>query len=149
MGMVLQILTGWLYGHLAEYFIHKHILHNNKYFKKIFKRHFGTHHKISRQSEMYDVNYQKTFHNDSLFELGGLSLLLLVHLPIIYIAPYFWLTLLFSGISYYALHRMAHIHTAWGKRWLPWHYSHHMGKDQHKNWGVRLPIIDILFRTNR
>lgn len=147
--IIFQIILGWLYGHFAEYFIHKNVLHNNTKFRKIFKRHFGTHHKISRKNEMYDVNYQKTFHNDSLFELGGLSLLLLIHLPIIYIAPYFWLTLLFSSISYYTLHRMSHIHTAWGKKWLPWHYAHHMDKDQHKNWGVRLPIIDILFRTNR
>jgi len=143
--IALQIISGWLYGHFAEYFIHKNILHNNKRFKKMFKRHFGKHHRISRQNEMYDKNYQRILHGDSLFELGGLLLLLLVHLPIVYIAPYFWFTLLFTGLSYYILHRTSHIYVAWGKKWLPWHYEHHMGKNQHKNWGVRLPIIDWLF----
>jgi hypothetical protein len=141
-----QIIAGWFYGHIAEYFIHKHVLHNNKLFKKNFKRHFGTHHRISRKNEMYDKNYEKTFHNDSLFELLGLSLLLLLHFPLFFIVPYFWLTLLYSAISYYTLHRISHIHVSWGKKWLPWHYAHHMHKNQHENWGVRLPLIDWLIK---
>ena len=31
----------------------------------------------------------------------------------------------------------------WAKRWVPWHYDHHMsGKEG--NWGVLLPLVDIL-----
>ena len=45
---------------------------------------------------------------------------------------------------YYTMHRKSHIDVAWGKKWMPWHYEHHMGKDQHKNWGVRLPVFDGL-----
>ena len=30
---------------------------------------------------------------------------------------------------------------------MPWHYDHHMGKNQHMNWGVRLPIIDLIMKT--
>ena len=145
--MVTQIVLGWLYGHLAEYILHKYLLHNNKTFKKLFKRHFGTHHRISRQNEMYDANYERTFHNDSLFELGGLSILLLLHSPVIYIFPYFGLTLLYSALIYYTAHRLSHIKTNWGKKWLPWHYDHHMSKNQHENWGVRLPIFDVLLGT--
>jgi len=145
--MVIQITLGWIYGHFAEYILHKYLLHNNKLFKKIFKRHFGTHHKISRKNDMYDENYRKTLHSDSLFELGGLSFLLLLHLPIVYILPYFWFTLLYSAFIYYTAHRLSHIKTGLGKKLLPWHYNHHMSKNQHENWGVRLPIFDVILGT--
>lgn len=143
----LQILLAWLYGHLIEYAAHKYILHNRKKFKKIFKRHFGTHHNISRKNDMYDKNYLCFFKNDSFFELIGLSLLLISHSPLLLYYPYAYFTLVFSAIMYYVVHRKSHIDVDWGRRWLPWHASHHMGKNQHMNWGVRLPLIDIIFGT--
>ena len=79
--------------------------------------------------------------------LGRLFLLLLSHLPIVFIFPFFYLALLYSVLMYYTLHRKSHIDVEWGKKWMPWHYEHHMGKDQHKNWGVRLPIIDKLLKN--
>ena len=145
MYIALQVLLGWMYGHAAEYFIHKYVLHNNKIFKKIFKRHFGTHHRIARKNEMYDASYIKLSKNSSAFELLGLSLLLLLHLPLMLIIPYFWITLLYSACVYYYVHRRSHVDVEWGRRWMPWHYEHHMGKDQHRNWGVRLPIFDRIF----
>ncbi len=144
MYIALQIFLGWIYGHAAEYLIHKHILHNNRRFKKVFKRHFGTHHRIARKNEMYDESYLQLSKNSSAFEILGLSLLLLSHLPLLFIIPYFWMTLLYSALVYYYVHRRSHIDVAWGKKWLPWHYAHHMEKDQHQNWGVRLPIFDGL-----
>jgi len=145
MYIALQILLGWIYGHAAEYIIHKYVLHNHKRFKGPFKRHFGTHHKIARKNNMYDENYLKLSKNNSIFEISGLSLLLLSHAPLLFIIPYFWLTLLYSAFVYYYVHRRSHIDVAWGKKWLPWHYAHHMEKDQHQHWGVRLPIFDKLF----
>ncbi len=145
--IVAQVLVAWLYGHFVEYFIHKHVLHNRKKFKKIFKRHFGTHHNISRKNEMYDKNYLKVFRNDSAFELLGLSFLLISHSPLLLYFPYAYFTLIVSAIVYYAVHRKSHIDVAWGKKWLPWHAEHHMGKNQHMNWGVRLPLIDMLMGT--
>ena len=144
---ITQIILGWLYGHLVEYLIHKYILHDHNRFKNAFKRHFGTHHKISRKNEMYDEGYEKTFNSSSLFELGGLSLLLLSHLPLVYILPYFYCTLIYSALVYYSVHRLSHLYTDLGRKLLPWHYAHHMAKNQHENWGVRLPIFDLLLGT--
>ncbi len=138
---VAQIIIGWIYGHFAEYLIHKYILHDHNRFKNAFKRHFGTHHRISRKNKMYDEGYEKTFNSSSLFELGGLSLLLLSHLPLVYILPYFYCTLLYSAFVYYCIHRLSHLYTNLGRKILPWHYQHHMAKNQHENWGVRLPIL--------
>jgi len=149
MWIALQIISGWIYGHAAEYLIHKHVLHNNKKLKKVFKRHFGTHHKIARKNKMYDENYLTLSKESSAFEVLGLSLLLLSHSPLLFIIPYFWLTLLYAALAYYYVHRKSHIDVEWGKKWLPWHYAHHMEKDQHQNWGVRLPIFDKLVKLWR
>lgn len=145
MWIALQIFGGWIYGHAADYLIHKYLLHNHRWFKGPFKRHFGTHHRISRQNGMYDENYLSFFRKDSVFEVLGLSLLLLSHLPLLFIIPYFWMTLLYSACVYYYVHRRSHVDVEWGKKWLPWHYAHHMEKDQHQSWGVRLPIFDRIF----
>ena len=147
MTIVIQVLLAWIYGHLLEYGIHKHILHNNKKFNRIFKRHFGTHHRISRKNDMYDENYINPFSIGARFELIGLSFLLIIHLPFIFFYPYFFAMLVVSASIYYIAHRTAHISVEWGKKWLPWHAAHHMGKNQHLNWGVRLPIIDLLLGT--
>ena len=143
-----QVLLAWVYGHFIEYFVHKYILHNNKKFKRLFKRHFGKHHRISRKNDMYDENYTHPFRGDAAFEFLGLSFLLLTHLPFAFFYPYFYATLCVSASIYYAVHRKSHVSVSWGKKWLPWHAAHHMGKNQHLNWGVRLPLVDILFGTH-
>jgi len=30
---------------------------------------------------------------------------------------------------------------------MPWHYDHHMGKNQDSNWGVTVEWVDKLFNT--
>ncbi len=37
----------------------------------------------------------------------------------------------------------------YAREYAPWHYDHHMAPDQHKNWGVRLPIFDWIFGTRK
>jgi len=45
------------------------------------------------------------------------------------------------------VHRKAHLDTEWGKKNLPWHYDHHMGKNQNANWGVTTDWVDRLAGT--
>lgn len=142
MSLLLQFFIGWFYGHVFEYIAHKHILHNRKYFLNVFKHHFGYHHRVSRKNNMYDDSYLKYFDPNNTFEPKALSFLLVLHLPIVFLYPGFYMALVWSVCSYYFVHRKSHTDVEWGKKWLPWHYAHHMDKDQHKNWGVRLPIID-------
>jgi sterol desaturase/sphingolipid hydroxylase (fatty acid hydroxylase superfamily) len=85
----------------------------------------------------------------SKFEIVALLSILILHLPVAFILPYFYGMIAWSIASYYFLHRLSHLNVEWGKKWLPWHYEHHMGKDQHINWGVRLPIVDKVLKTSQ
>ncbi len=38
-------------------------------------------------------------------------------------------------------------HAEWGGTHLPWHYDHHMGANQHNNWGVTFQWYDKLRGT--
>ena len=147
MNIFFQLAVGWLYGHIFEYIAHKHILHNKKKFKKVFRNHFKTHHNASRKNNMYDKNYNRLF--SSKFEIAALLSILILHLPVAFILPYFYAMTIWSVVSYYLLHRLSHLNVTWGKKWLPWHYEHHMGRDQHVNWGVRLPIVDKILKTSQ
>ena len=95
---------------------------------------------------MYDESYNNIF--SSRFEVYSLLIASFVHSPLIFIFPWSYATLIASLSIYYFVHRKSHIDVEWGKKWIPWHYAHHMNKDQHKNWGVRLPIVDMVFKTS-
>ena len=45
------------------------------------------------------------------------------------------------------IHRRCHVDVEWGKRNFPWHYDHHMGKNQDANWGVTNPLWDHILKT--
>ena len=147
MNIFFQLAIGWLYGHVFEYIAHKHILHNKKKFKTLVRNHFKTHHNASRKNGMYDKNYNRLV--SSKFEIVSLLSILILNFPVAFLLPYFYGMIAWSVTSYYFLHRLSHLNVEWGKKWLPWHYEHHMGKDQHTNWGVRLPIIDKFFKTSQ
>tara|TARA_S200000501_G_C20675188_1_gene678136 strand:- start:369 stop:818 length:450 start_codon:yes stop_codon:yes gene_type:complete len=140
-----QILAAWIYSHFFEYIAHKHFLHNHKHFKFAFKNHFSAHHKNSRKNNMHDKAYEDIF--SSKFEVLSLLTSIILHLPIVFYFPFAYFTLFYSAVMYYLLHKKAHTDIDWGKTWMPWHYDHHMGKNQNVNWGVRLPIFDYLFKT--
>ena len=142
----MQIIFGWIYSHIFEYFAHRYILHNYKIFKPAFKNHFKLHHGVSRKNDMYDEAYKNLI--SSKFELISLSTITILHSPLIFYLPWFYGMLIFSVFTYYILHKKAHTDVAWGKKWLPWHYAHHMGKNQNINWGVRLPLVDKILNTS-
>ncbi len=73
----------------------------------------------------------------------------LLHLPVAFFFIYAYLTLLVCAMSYYIIHQRAHKDTRWARKYLPWHYEHHLGIDQNCNWGVRLPIFDIVLGTRK
>ena len=146
MYVIFQLAFGWLYGHFFEYAAHRYVLHNYKRFKPAFKNHFKKHHGISRKNNMYDAAYENMF--SCKFEVSSLASISLLHSPLIFYLPYTYFALICSMFMYYILHKRAHTDVAWGKKWLPWHYAHHMGKNQNINWGVRLPIIDKMIGTS-
>jgi hypothetical protein len=137
----IQVLFAWFYSHVLEYILHR-VMHDYKHFPFFFKHHFGGHHKIARQNEMRDDSYINIYTKASLFEVLSLLAGVLLHLPVFFFFPYAYVTLLFCVGQYYWMHRKSHIDIEWGKKHMPWHYQHHMSKNQHKNWGVRSNMID-------
>tara|TARA_A100001011_G_C13635192_1_gene565608 strand:+ start:70 stop:525 length:456 start_codon:yes stop_codon:yes gene_type:complete len=148
LSVFLQVVCAWFYGHLLEYFLHR-VMHDFKRFPFFFKHHFGGHHRISRKNEMKDNSYINIYTKSSLFEVLGLLTGVVVHLPLVFFFPFAYITLLLSVGQYYWMHRKSHIDVEWGKEYMPWHYKHHMSKDQHTNWGVRSDIIDKIFKTSQ
>ena len=136
-----QIICAYIYSHFLEYYLHKNVLHNKK-FKQRFKFHFGNHHRVARTHDMIDIRYNNL---ESLYrggEIRSLLTLLVLHLPVYFYFPYAYFTLIFASLEYYVLHRLSHTRKEWARKYLSWHYDHHMGKSQNMNWGVRLPLID-------
>ena len=59
----------------------------------------------------------------------------------------------FAGASLYAIlfsviHNYSHKNPEWTKKWIPWHYDHHM-KYQNDNMNVVLPIFDYIMGTRK
>jgi sterol desaturase/sphingolipid hydroxylase (fatty acid hydroxylase superfamily) len=96
---------------------------------------------------MYDKNYEKIFSKTSLFELSGLFILALLHSPMVYLFPIGYFAWVVSLLHYYYIHRKSHLDPKWAKKHLRWHYDHHMGRDQHANWGIRTDYFDVKFKT--
>ena len=119
-----------------------------KRFKMAFKNHMKVHHGTSRKNKMFDKNYQR-FSSASSFEIISLTLITAAHFPIYFISPTFFFTVLANVLHYYYVHRKSHLDVDWGKKNLPWHYEHHMGKNQNINWGIRSPLIDKLAGTSK
>lgn len=144
-----EILLALVYGNLLEWILHRFILHELGRRKGNFwSFHWKRHHRICRNSNFADPDYSGPITwNTTGKEIFGLGLLALVHLPILWVFPAFYCGLLLHAVIYYGLHAASHRYPAWGKRWLRWHYDHHMIGNQGHNWCVTFPLFDYVFRT--
>ena len=115
-----------------------------------FRFHFSRHHKAARRRYMIDTKYFKPMSKWLVDEeVLGLLFLAILHLPLVLVFPYAYGTLVCCSVLYFLVHRAAHVDMEWARDNVPWHYDHHMGPDQHLNWGVRLPFVDYLFGTRK
>lgn len=151
---MIGIPLGIAYTCAAEWVIHKHILHGiGKKKSSFWSFHFHDHHKSARQADMIDEAYQKPVFEDlnspQAKELISLMALGALHLPLAPVAPFFVGTVLYHAAKYYRVHKRSHQDPQWAKEHLPWHYDHHMGKDQDQNWGVTYPYFDMLMGTRQ
>jgi len=147
--IVLQPVVGWAYGHVGEYAIHRWLLHGFLKKSPLFSFHLQDHHRECRANNMYDPSYETVGWNASTKEAVALFFLLAIHLPLYYVAPYFYAAIIFSVLSYYTHHYNSHSHPNWSRTELTWHYDHHMGSDQNANFGVRSGYIDVLLGTRK
>jgi len=138
---VVAITLGFLYANFLDWYIHV-LLHKPKGRSKL-KFHWK-HHAVARKNKNKDNDYsQKLFHNETWLTLIGM----VIHFPLLWISLPFTLTALCYAAFYMVIHRQTHTHVEFYKKWMPWHYEHHMGKNQNANWCVVCPLMDYIMGT--
>ena len=140
-----------IYSHILEWVLHKYVLHGlGKNKKSPWASHWHIHHRRSRQNNNYDKDYIKGFFDKTVrSEILGLGFLSILHIPTIMISPLVYFALVVCGFRYYLIHKKSHLDPEWAKKNVPWHYDHHMGKAQDKNWCIVIPICDIILGTRK
>lgn len=147
---MIGIPLGLLYANAGEWLVHKYILHGlGKNKDSFWAFHWHEHHREARKHDMLDDNYERSLFGWSAQSKEALALLAaaLAHLPLFPVAPFFTGTVLYRIWAYYRIHKRAHLEPGWAKENLPWHYDHHMGKDQNANWCVTHPFFDYVMGT--
>jgi|10_taG_2_1085330.scaffolds.fasta_scaffold106798_2 sterol desaturase/sphingolipid hydroxylase (fatty acid hydroxylase superfamily) len=144
---VLQVFSAIIFANLNEWLIHKFVLHGLGKRKTNFFHFHWVHHRNCRKASNYDVDYEKLLPLSR--EAWSLLLFFISYIPLFWVVPYFAGTLGVHAIVYYFTHRHTHLNVEWGRRWLPWHHDHHMGKDQDLNWCVLFPLWDYVLGTRK
>jgi len=158
---IFQIFLGFFLGfviaNFVEWNIHKYVLHAmGKKKGSYWRAHWSRHHKRTRKGDYVDTDYQQPFwfkHRQA--EVLGLALIVLCNAPFAALLLIWWpifsisyfLTIIGYVFLYYFIHKYSHINAAWGKKWIPWHYDHHRGRDQDQNWNVVFPLWDYILGT--
>ena len=147
---MLGIPLGLLYANAGEWFIHKHVLHGlGKKRDSIWNFHWHDHHRACRQHGHVDPGYSNKVlsWNAQAKEATALVAVGAAHAPLLPVAPFFTATVWYSMYNYYKVHKRAHRDPEWARNNLPWHYDHHMGRDQDQNWCVTRPWFDLIMGT--
>jgi sterol desaturase/sphingolipid hydroxylase (fatty acid hydroxylase superfamily) len=134
----------------GEWAAHSYLLHwRGRDKNSVFAFHFHTHHQKVRRHGGYDPDFEGPVWSTptQAGEAAGLAIIGLLHAPLLPVAPFYTMTTWYLLYRYRAVHRRAHIDPEWGRTHLPWHYDHHLGPNQHKNWGVTFEWFDKLRGT--
>jgi len=146
----LCIVAGYMYATWLEWGLHKYVLHGlGKNKKSWFNFHWHSHHKSCRKNKNRDESYEKWLSPSVRKEFLSLYALKVAHLPIYFIAPWFYYTICFCAVRYFYMHQKSHRDIEWGKKYIPWHYDHHMGHNQDANWGVTTAFWDLIMGTRK
>lgn len=141
----LLFFFGMFLGNVYEYFLHRYVLHGlGKRKKSHFSSHWHKHHRIARRNNFYDFSYKNIFsiNSNAKKELVNLGILSVLNFPLYFLSPAIYFGLIFHAGLYFVIHRYSHLNPVWAKKYLPWHWEHHLGKDQDKNWCVTYPLTD-------
>jgi len=99
------------------------------------------HHAISKKNNFVDERISRR-------EAYGLCALGGIHSISCYLSPIFFLATVSYAVAFFVLHNYSHKNPEWTKKWMPWHWRHHM-ENPNQNWNVVLPIADWILRTNK
>jgi hypothetical protein len=143
-------VAGLLAANAAEWLIHKYVLHGlGRDRRSYWSFHWHEHHRTARRSGGADPMYCAPLGRarSKRRELLGLLSNGLAVAPLWPLSRGFVGAVWLSSGAYYFVHRRAHLDPAWARRWLPWHYDHHMGPRQDANWCVTWPLFDWVMGT--
>jgi hypothetical protein len=147
------VALGLVYASAVEWMLHKYLLHGVGRNKASFwSFHWHDHHRAARKGGMFDPQYVHPlldWGSPQLKEAVSVLAIALLHAPLLPFFPVFTVTVWFGAARYYFVHRRAHLDREWCKRHLPWHYDHHMGRDQDANWCATSEWFDILMGTRK
>ena len=147
---MIGIPLGLLASNAGEWLIHKYLLHGRgKHKESFWAFHWHAHHRASRRHGHYDSDYEdlRPTINPRTKEIGALVGSALLYTPLLPVAPFFTLTVWYSHLKYYQVHKRSHLDPEWAREHLPWHYDHHMGPNQDANWCVTRPWFDQIMGT--
>jgi len=148
--LVIGIPIGLFIHNAGEWVTHKYLLHGLGKKKKFWTSHWHDHHSHARKNDFYDSDYQGTRLTDlNQYGWEALSLVIvgLVISPLAFWIPGVVGAIWYSLGYYWYVHKRGHLDPEWAKKNLPWHYDHHMGKNQDANWCVSRPWFDHLMGT--
>ena len=131
-----------MYGSMVEWLVHKIAFHRwGKNKNSMFAFHLRDHHVKSIKDNFYDPKV-------SALEWAGTLFLIGVHIPLYFLNPWFYLGASIYAVLFAVVHNYSHKYPEWAKKWVPWHYDHHM-KYQNDNMNVVLPIFDYVMGTRK
>ena len=145
-----SILGAVCYANALEWVAHRYLLHGlGKSKTSPFAYHWHYHHRESRTHGYYDRGYERSLYDPAAHrpEALGMVGLAVLHLPLLPVAPLAYTVLATHAALYVAVHKRSHLDPVWARRWLPWHYDHHMAPDQDANWCVTFPLFDHILGT--
>ena len=133
---------GLFYGNFLEYVIHRYTFHKlGKKKNSIWRYHLKGHHVLSKKQNFVDLT-------ESSIETVGMVLLILFHTPLYFVALPFWAGVTLYALAFKFLHGWQHKHPELTKKFMKWHWDHHM-KNPNENFGVVAPWCDYLFGTRK
>ena len=137
-----MFILGLIYGSFLEWGVHKYLFHElGKNKNSIFAFHLREHH-------INCINNQNEDNRFTLRENLGIAVLTLLHLPIFFLSSSFYYGLAAYGLAFIICHKLIHKNAEWGKKWVPWHWDHHMAHQNH-NMNVVIPIADHILGTRK
>ncbi len=145
-------LAGYVYVVALEWLVHKYIFHElGKRPGSRFRFHYADHHKATRRHEGSDPAFEgkPTRWDAHGREFWGIVFGMVLHSPLLIVAPAFFIVATLSGLNYHRVHRKSHLDPEWCKQNLPWHWDHHMGDREasNANWCVTCEWFDRLMGT--
>lgn len=148
---MIGIPLGVAYAHLIEALFHRYVLHGlGKKPGSFWSYHWHEHHRLVRKQGGRDDGYRTRplfgWHAQTKEQLQ-IAAGFVLHLPLLPVAPLFVTTLGVCGWVFYKRHKRFHLDPEWGRREMPWHWDHHMGRDQDKNFGIAFDWYDRLAGT--